>query len=283
MEPQKDVQTTKSGDEIFIIKPEPKKPLDKKSISLTVALTFLGIVFLIVVLMVTLVGSAGGLADNYAKLAVTQLKKINSPIEDLEPSTVLNNRSIDSALGKIYVSKQSQPSLESTLFVGGLSSKYVKAENLEKNIKQHYEKLDIYTTQLTQLLIFDDGYAAIAEQEPSLLKRANPKDTLSIRSVGGSLEEFATEIRNLESPPQLSSLKEDLAATYSSRAEIYTKWAEALEAKSKSINKSSQAELKTLQDEAEALVTDENYTKLFIKYYQKLVKNQKALESVLSN
>lgn len=275
--------TAPTGDNIFVVKPEPKEPPSKKTIWITVALTVLGIVVLIVVFVMAIIGSAGGLADNYKGLAHEQIKKLDKPLKTLEPSTVLNNRDIDSSLSTIYISEQAQPSLENTLFVGGMNANYVEAEQLQKTIKFHYKSLDNYTAQLGQLIKFDDDVAAIMQQEPALIARANPSDTLSIRSVGGSYQTFADQIKKMDAPAQIEKLQNDLAKTYSDRANAYKKWATAVEAGDKAAVDAVQLELKAKNDKALLLVTDKEYISLFKPSYQELLATQKTLESKLSN
>lgn len=275
--------TAPTGDDIFVVKPEPKEPPSKKTIWITVALTVLGIVVLIVVFVMAIIGSAGGLADNYKGLAHEQIKKLDKPLKTLEPSTVLNNRDIDSSLSTIYISEQAQPSLENTLFVGGMNANYVEAEQLQKTIKFHYKSLDSYTAQLGQLIKFDDDVAVIMQQEPALAARANPSDTLSIRSVGGSYQTFADQIKKMDAPAQIEKLQNDLAKTYSDRANAYKKWATAVEAGDKATVDAVQLELKAKNDKALLLVTDKEYISLFKPSYQELLATQKTLESKLSN
>ncbi len=228
-------------------------------------------------------GFAGSLADNYRGLAYVQIKKLDAPLKTLEPSLVLNNRSSDSSLHTIYVSRQAQPSLENTLFVGGLSAKYVKANDLQRLIKAYYVSLDEYTAQLEQLIKFDDSVAAIIHQEPALIARGNPVDPLSIRSVGGSYQDFADQINKLDTPDQLKTLQRDLTTTYSDRANIYKKWAVAIESGDKSTTDAVQTQLHAQKAKATSLVTDKTYISLFTPSYQKLLQSQKTLESDLSN
>src|SRR3990167_6394471 len=124
MEPNKEQpQQTNSEDEnIFVVKTEPKEPISKKSVWITVAATIFGVIVLIVVLIGALVASAGGLADDYRGIALQQLKKIDAQLKNLEPSLVISNRDISVALDKIYISKQAQPSLASTLFFDELNA-----------------------------------------------------------------------------------------------------------------------------------------------------------------
>lgn len=287
MEPSKpntnEIDTNAKSDEIFVLKPEPKKPLDKKSFWLTVGLTAVGIIVLIIVFVVAIIGTASGLADNYRGLAYAQAKKLDSPIRDLEPSTVLNNRNIDASQNKIYVSKQSQPSLESTLFVGGWSASYVKTEKLQAQLKSHYDKLDDYSSQLDRLIIFDDELSLIMQQEDKLLIRVKTDTPSNLRTLSGSYDDLASQVQALEAPSQLTDLQKTLTNTYSDRSDMYTKWAQAVEAKNKVKIKSLQANIKALKNEATGLVGDQNYIALFMPTYQNLLRDQKTLESELSN
>ncbi|MDO8336012.1 MAG: hypothetical protein Q7T74_04520 [Candidatus Saccharibacteria bacterium] len=277
------VNKPSQGDNIFVVKPEPKKPVNKKTIWLTIILTTLGILVLIAVFFAAIVGSAGSLANDYRNLAHKQIKKLDTPIKNIEPRLVLSNRNIDSSLNTIYVSRQSQPALENTLFVGGWSSQYVKAEKLQVSVKAHYKSLDTYTVQLDKLIKFDDGVTAIMQQEPGLIAKANPDDSLSLRSVGGSYQDFASQIEKLDSPEQLTAIKKDLVQTYKNRATIYKKWALAVEAGDKSTTATNQALLIEQNNKAIVLVTDKKYIALFTPSYKKILVTQKALETALSN
>lgn len=287
MEPNKpitnEINTSAKSDEIFVVKPEPKKPLDKKFFWLTVGLTAMGIVVLIIVFVVAVIGTASGLADNYKGLAYAQIKKLDAPIKDLEPATVLNNRNIDASQNKIYVSKQSQPSLENTLFVGGWSARYVKAEKLQAQLKAHYSALDDYSSQLDKLLAFDDELSLIMQQESTLLGRIKTNTPSNLRTLSGSYDDLATQVKALDALSQLTDLQATLTKTYSDRADAYTQWALAVEAKNKVKIKSLQTDIKALKNEATGLVGDKNYIALFTPTYQNLLHDQKALESELSN
>lgn len=287
MEPSKpntnEINANAKSDEIFVLKPEPKKPLDKKSLWLTVGLTVMGIIVLIIVFVVAIIGTASGLADNYRGPAYAQIKKLDAPIKDLEPTTVLNNRNIDASQNKIYVSKQSQPSLENTLFVGGWSASYVKAEKLQAQLKSHYSKLDNYSSQLDKLIIFDDELSLIMQQEGKLLATVKTDTPSNLRTLSGSYDDLASQVGALDAPTQLSDLQKTLTNTYSDRSDLYTKWALAVEAKNKVEIKSLQAKIKVLKNEATGLVADQNYIALFMPTYQNLLQDQKTLESELSN
>lgn len=270
-------------DNIFVIEPEPKKPVDKKSIWLTVTLTIIGIVILIVVFIMAVVGSADGLASNYRSLALVQVKKLDEPLKNLEPSMVLNNRNLDKSLGKIYLSQQSQPSLENVLFVANWSGGYARTEKLKTKLKTYYEKLDAYSTALSQMLAFDDKQTSIAQQESALVARANPSDSLSLRAVGGSYNDLAKEIAGLMTPPQLKNLQKDIVKIYDDKAAIYLKWATAIEAGDASTTAVLQGELATLDSSLATAVTDKNYTKLLTPSYKELLDLQQSLKTALAN
>lgn len=270
-------------DDIFVIRPEPKKPIDKKTIWTTVALSILGIAILATVLVVALIGSATGLADNYRSLALTQIKKLNVPLKDLEPSKVFNNRNTEQALGKINTSKQAQPALENILLVGGWSEKYTTTNKLQSEVKEHYLRLGQYSTGLGRALVFDDTTTQIAQKEPNLVAIAHAGDSLSLRSVGGNYQDFAGEITALDIPVELNKLRRNLASTYSKRADIYIQWAVDVEAGNGATATIALQKLQSLQDQAISLSTDKNYIKLLRQPYKKLLKTQKTLESALAN
>ncbi len=276
-------QTTTKNDEIFVLKPEPKEPVSKKTVWLTIGLAVLGIVVLIVVFMLAIIGFAGSLADDYRQLASVQVQKVNAPLKDLEPSRGLNNRNIEPAINKIYISKQSQPSLENTLFVGDLSSKYVTAKKQQISTIAYYKDLDLYTTQLEQLIKFDDAVEKISVQEIDVVSKANPNDSLNLRSVAGNHKDFAEQIEKIPTPAQLKKLQKDLVKSYQARADIYTKWALAIESGDKSVIGTLQTQLQVLKAKAATQVTDKNLVVLFTPSYAKLAAQQKALETALSN
>lgn len=275
--------TQQNGDGIFVLQPEPQKPVDKKTVWLTVFLTVLGILVLIAVFIFAIIGSAGSLADDYSGRAVAQLKKIDKPLDDLEPSLVLNKRNIQSPMNKIYVSDQAQPSLENTLFFGGLSAKYVAAQKLQMDIKSHYNAVNNYADQLKKLIKFQDGLVDLSVQEADNLKQLNPNDSLSLRSAGGSYDNLATQLKKLDAPDQLKALQTELLENYSDRSNIYTQWAVALEAGDKSQSASFQQQLQTLSDKAKSATNDKEIVALLTPTYKELLANQKTLESKPSN
>lgn len=276
-------QTLPNNDEIFVVRPEPKEPVSKKTIWITVGLTVFGIIVLVIVFVAAIIGSAGGLADDYRKLAFAQISKTDEPLKDLEPSRVLNNRNIEPAINKIYISKQAQPSLENTLFVGDFSSKYVIAKKQQLSVSSYYKSLDLYSAQLQQLIQMDDGLGVIGVQEAEVVAKLNPNDTLSIRSVGGNYQDFADQIEKISAPAQLKDLQSDLVKNYQTKAAIHNKWAVAMESGDKSAIAALQAQLQTLKDKVVTQVSDKNLVVLFTPSYEKLVAQQKTLETALSN
>ena len=271
------------GDDIFVLKPEPKEPVNKKSIWLTVGLTSLGILVLIAVLVGAVVASAGSIAENYNGIALQQLKKLNKPLVDLEPSIVLNNRNITDALEDVYVSKQAQPSLASTLFFDELNPQYVKAKKTQIAVKKYYSQLDLYNVQLKQLIEFDDSVHTIMVKEAGMEARAVANDPLSIRSVSGSFQDLSDEIKDLSAPAQLKDVQKQLADTYKSRAAIYKKWALSIEGGDTSTTEVTQKQLLDQKNKAIGLATDKKYIKLFAPSYEELLTNQKNLQAALSN
>ncbi len=271
------------GDDIFVLKPEPKEPVNKKSIWLTIGLTSLGILVLIAVLVGAVVASAGSIAENYNGIALQQLKKLNKPLVDLEPSIVLNNRNITDALEDVYVSKQAQPSLASTLFFDELNPQYVKAKKTQIAVKKYYSQLDLYNVQLKQLIEFDDSVHTIMVKEAGMEARAVANDPLSIRSVSGSFQDLSDEIKDISAPAQLKDVQKQLADTYKSRAEIYKKWALSIEGGDTSTTEVTQKQLLDQKNKAISLATDKKYIKLFTPSYEELLTNQKNLQAALSN
>jgi hypothetical protein len=271
------------SDEIFVLQPKPKEPVSKKAFWLTIGLTITGIVILIVVFFAAIVGSAGSLASDYQKLALVQIKKINNPIKDLEPSEVLNNRDIDSSLNKIYVSKQAQPNLESTLFFADLNSSYVIAKKQQTAVQGHYMAIDQYSDQLQQLLEFDDGLNIIMQKESEVVAKINVKDSLSLRTASGSYQSFADEVKKLPTPDQLSKLSQYLVQHYQDVADLYTKWAAAVESGDNATINDLQAKLQVLRGKTTSQIDDKNFVLLFQPTYTKIVDQQKTLESSLSN
>lgn len=271
------------GDGIFVLQPEPQKPVDKKTVWLTVFLTVLGILVLIAVFIFAIIGSAGSLADDYSGRAVAQLQKIDKPLDDLEPSLVLNKRNIQSPMNKIYVSDQAQPSLENTLFFGGLSAKYVAAQKLQADIKSHYNAVNNYADQLKKLIKFQDSLLVLSVQEADNLKQLNPNDSLSLRSASGSYDNLSSQLKKLDAPDQLKALQVELLENYSDRSDIYTQWAVALEAGDKSQSATLQQKLQELSDKAKSATTDKEIIVLLTPTYKELLANQKALESQPSN
>ncbi len=275
--------TQTNGDGIFVLQPEPQKPVDKKTVWLAVFLAALGILVLIAVFIFAIISSAGSLADDYSGRAIAQLQKIDKPLDELEPSLVLNKRNIQSPMNKIYVSEQAQPSLENTLFFGGLSAKYVAAQKLQTDIKSHYNAVNNYADQLQQLIKFQDSLLALSAQEADNLKQLNPNDSLSLRSTGGSYDNLSTQLKKLDAPDQLKALQTELLENDSDRSDIYTQWAVALEAGDKSQSAILQQKLQELSDKAKAATTDKEIIVLLTPTYKELLANQKTLESKPSN
>ncbi len=286
MEPNKDNQPQKPstvGDDIFVLQPQLKEPVNKKSIWVTVAATTAGIIVLILVLVLALLASAGGLAKDYSSSASQQLKKLDSPLKDLEPSIVLSNRDITVALDKIYISDQAQPTLASTIFFDELNSQYADMKKTQVRVVQYYKGLNLYTTQLSQLLEFDDQVAAYTQQDAELSARVNADDSQTLRAVGGSYQDIAKKIKAIKSPDQLKTVQKLLVATYSARSELYTKWAVSVEAGDKSTAAMVSADIAKQKNKAGTLVTDKNYSKLFTPSYKKLLADRKSIETALAN
>ncbi len=273
---QKDLGYPKE-DELFVIQPPEKKPLDKKSVFIVIAISVIGVILLVVVLVFALIGSASGLANDYRRLASLQLGKIEKPLKELEPGAVLNERSLEEPVKAIDLSRQSLPSLESVLFVGSWSERYTQTQALENDIRQHYKNADAYTKDLKSLIAFDDVITSISEKEPNLAATVNPTNSLSIRSAGGSYEEFAKEIEKQPAPKGISQTKKQLAEAYHNKSTIYLTWASLLESGNKDGEAKAKADLLIQSGMMAGLIEDENFIKLLNPSYEKLTKEQKQL------
>lgn len=270
-------------DELFVIKPPEKKPLDKRSIAVVITLSVISIILLVVVLVFALIGSATGLANDYRRLAAMQINKIDGPLNELEPGAVLNGRNLEKPSKAIELSQQSQPSLESVLFVGGWSDRYTQTETLEKKIQLHYQNVKTYKNNLNKLLTFDNALNGIFDQEPNLVATVNPANSLSIRSASGSYEEFAKTIENLDTPQQVSKTQKQLAEIYHNKSSIYLAWAVLVEAGNMTGEAKAKTDLLVESGKAIALVEDQNFIELFKPTHTKLLKDQKLLKAYLAN
>lgn len=276
-------QSSSGEDEMFIIRPPEKKPLDKRSMAIFIALSVLGILLLLGVLIFALISSASGLANDYRRLSLIQVKKIDPSLALLAPSEVLNKRDIEQPIKTINLSQQSQPSLENVLVIGGLSARYTQTEELQKDVRLHYSHVDSYVGDLKKLIAFDDNLKTILTQEPNLSAIINPNDPLSARTVGGSYLGFSKNIESQATPLQMSSLKKQLVASYKKKSAIYLNWAQALEAGDMSSGARAAQELVVETSNITPLAQDENYVKLFNPGYQTLLKDQKTLKSQLAS
>lgn len=282
--PQNQPQPTpapQNEDALFVVEPPEKKPLDKKGITLVTILTILGIGLLVGVLVFALIGSATGLANDYKRLALTQIKKIDAPLKDIEPSLVLNRRSLDTPTERIRLSQQSQPSLENVLFVGAWSQEYTRTQQLEKDIKIHYADIATYIKNITQLLAFDDEIQKILTSEPNLNATIS-SDPLTVRAVSGTYDTYADTIESQKTSPETKQLQASLVKLYKEKASIYLNWAKGLESGDTSSASRSQAELANVSAKIAALVEDEKYATLFTPSYKKLLQSQKELTQNLS-
>ncbi len=287
MQPQdKDSQPAANprvDDDIFVVKQQPKEPVNKKVVWITTGLTITGILVLIAVLVTALVGSAGGVAKDYQVSAYKQLQKLNQPLASLEPGLVLNNRTIKPSLDAIYISKQSQPTLPNVLLVGDWNPEYRQTADEQLRLQEHYKAVDTYAVALGQLLDFDDEMGKISQEEVALLAKINTNDALSLHSASGNFEDFALKIKKMPAPQEMKKHQSDLVEQYTQRSKIYTLWAEAVEKGDLTIGQQLQPELDELVASARKAQLDKTYTQLFAASYKKLLTTQKALESALSN
>lgn len=270
-----------SGDELFIIKPPEKKPLNKKAIAGVISLTILGVIMLIAVLVFALIASASNLANDYRRLASIQIRKVDAPLKELEPSSLLNKRDLSAPLTTVSLSEQSQPRLESVLFIGSWSSDYVNTMKLEGKVQGHYKAIQQYSEDMKSLIAFDDALQALSNEEAQVVATVNPADSLSIRSASGSYEQFAKQIENHPAPSQAKKVKTELVKIYRDKAGTYLAWAKALESGDTTGQTQAQQELVSETAKVTPLVDDQNYTKLFSPTYKNLQKQQQYLEQQL--
>lgn len=270
-----------NNDQLFMVEPPEKKPLDKKGITLVTALTFVGIGLLVGVLIFALIGSAAGLANDYRRLALEQIQKLDEPLKDIEPSLVLNRRNLDAPTQEIRLSQQSQPSLENVLFFGAWSEKYRDTQQLEKDVEVHYKNITAYTTGITELLAFDDELQEISTSEPNV-NATITADPLTIRAVSGTYSTYADTIESQKTPSQAKKLQASLVKLYKEKAAIYLNWAKAVEGGDASAPARSQTELVNVTAKIAALVEDDKYIQLFKPAYKELIVSQKQLSQDLS-
>lgn len=271
------------ADKIFVIKPPEKKPLDKKSIAVVSTLTFLGVIILIGVLIFALVSSAGGLARDYRGRALVQLKKLDAPLKDYEPSSILNERNLIDPKEKISISKAAQPSLDNVLFIAPLNKYYLQTTSIESDLRKHYNEVDKYTEDVQKLLDFDELIQEIGVEEAQLIQKLNNSDSLAVRSIGGNCKDFADRVRKAKAPSQLSELQSKIVKIYTQKAAIYLEWAKSLEGGDQNGINKSQQELQVPILQIEPLVTDRAYIDKMLPSYNKILTQQKKLESDLAN
>ena len=270
-----------NNDDIFLVKPPEKQPVDKKSVVIVSVLTFLGIIVLIGVLIFALISSANGLAQDYRRLAGVQLVKMEKPLKVVEPSLVFNKRDITEPLAQITLSKQSLPSLESVLFIGEWSGYYKSTVALQTDIGAYYRQVDNYTNDLQKALEFDAQLQEINTKEPTLVATIKPNDSLTVRSVSGSYDTIAEEIDSLKTGDQLVNLKKKLKAQYELKSSLYLGYAKAIEAKDAAAIEKAKAELARVSAEIEVETEDQAYVDAMTVSYKKVVNTQKGLLSRL--
>lgn len=273
----------KSADDgLFVVKPPEKKPPNKKAIIGVVALTFVGVCILVAVLVFALIASASSLAADYNRLASAQIKKTSKPLADLEPENVLNHRDLTAPLADISLSEQSQPRLENVLFIGGWSSKYVESQKLESQVKAYYDSVRRYAKDIQQAIAFDDTFQKMNGEEAQVQAALNASDSLSIRSVSGSYDQFAQRINKETVPDQIKEVKGKLVKIYQDKAGTYLAWATALEAQDSVGQTKAQQELIAETAKITPLVEDQNYIRLFTPAYKKLLTTQNYLKDRLA-
>ncbi len=269
--------------DLFIIKSAEKKPLDKKSVAFVATITIIGVILLIAVLVFALIGSASGLANDYRRLAYNQINKTSQPLEVLEPGAVLNKRDLETPGKTIDLSQESQPHLESVLFVGGWSERYMQTVALEKNMHLHYQHIGAYENDLKKLIDFDNALENIFGEEPDLTATVVPSDAFSIRSASGSYDAFAKTIEKQPIPEQLKDIKKQLSTIYHNKATIYVTWAQLVEAGTMTGETKAKADLLEQTTKAASLVEDQSFIAAFKPSYTELVKEHILLRNQLAN
>ncbi len=283
VQPSPPTQAEANENDYFVVKTPQKKPIDRRAVVFVATLTVVGVILLIVVLVFALISSATGLANDYRRLAGLQINKIDAPLRELEPSAILNNRNPDRPGKAIGLSRQSLPSLESVLFVGGWSERYTQTERLEKTIHTHYQQIEAYKNDLKKLIAFDNTLNTIVQGEPGLTATVKPTDSLTIRSASGSYENYAMTIKDQPASGQLTDVKKQLASVYQAKATIYSNWAVLLESGNTAGEAKAKEDLLAQSGIAATLVEDEDFAALFMPSYTKLVSDQKALKSQLAS
>lgn len=273
---------TVTNDDIFLVKPPEKKPIDKKGIGIVAGLTVVGVILLIAVLIFALIGSADGLAKDYRRLALQQVVKTNAPLKELAPELVINKRNTDSAVARISLSEQSQPSLDSVLFVGQWSDYYKSTEKMQSKVSQYYDLINKYTDTLKKTLEFDAKIQEITNSEPSLVATIDPSDTLTIRSVSGSYNTFSKKIADIEVGSELVSLKKELVELYAQESAMYLSYAKAVEAKDAVAIEKVKLEISQASASVTVATEDQVYVDALRPTYDKLIATYKALVSGLS-
>jgi uncharacterized membrane-anchored protein YhcB (DUF1043 family) len=268
-------------DDIFIINPPEKKPIDKKAFTITYVVALFGIFLLIGVAIGALVVSAGGLANDYRSRMYTQIKKLDEPLKDYEPSLVLNKRNLVSAQEKISISQAAKPTLDNVLFVGGLSERYQSTSILQDKIVQHYKSVASYTEDTTKMLSFDNEIEAMMIEESELLKTLNSNDSLSLNALSGSNKNYVERVKKIHTPQALKGIKEEIITVYMNRANVYFDWSQAVEAKDGNAAAKSQQGIQSTSLQIAPLVTDEAYISKMLPYYKKLLETQKQLKAEL--
>jgi uncharacterized membrane protein YvbJ len=268
-------------EDIFVIKPPEKKPLDRKSVTITSILALIGVIVGIILFICILVFLANQKAQEYKVQAYKNLKAVDRSLYSIEPGAVLNNRELPPSFKTLTNAKQSQPELVNVLFVEKLSQEYQQTAALEKQIMNHYEKIDTYILHIQQLLAFDATLINIKQQEKELTSRVATADSLALRSVAGSLKAYAQKITTLESPPQLTAVQRKIGQSYLKKASLYEVWATAVDTNDQAQIAATVGSLSEKKLQVENIVNDTVYQQAFTESYKDLQETHRALERQL--
>lgn len=277
LESQNTPPLPQQSDGIFVIKPPEQKTLDKKSISIVSVIAVIGGLLLVGLCLFIFVLIANNNARTYRLAAYNNLVKIEKPLKDIEPSIVLNKRELASPLGDITKQREQQPSLQSVLIGSSLSVDYKATERLEHEVKKQYVNIDTYSLHIQQLLAFDAVIVNATEQSDALLARTVTNDSLSLRSAAGTMLDYKQKINDVEIPPQLKKLQDQVMTIFTKKATLYLAWAEALDMQDNAKISSIQTQLAGKKLELVRIVNDSVYTTAFMSTYNDLVKQQRTL------
>ena len=234
-------------------------------------------------LVFALIGSASTLANDYRRLALDQVTKLDKPLNELKPEAVLNKRNLENPSKAIDISKQSLPTLESVLFVGEWSERYKQTAILEKRVDSHYQKIATYYSSIKNMIAFDNTLGEITSQEPNLDATINPSNSLSIRSASGSYSDYSKKIQKIPVSSDLTKTKQQLVEIYQKKSDIYLTWATSVESGNKDSEAKAKADLLTESSNASVLMEDENYIMALNPSYKKIINDHKLIKNQLAN